>query len=269
MSAFPKYGRVFQLGVQSSLEYRFDFLFSLISAIFPILIQYYIWSAVYGRSESSEFFGYTYGQMILYTITAAIVTKIVTTDIGQNVATEIKDGGLNKYLVQPVSFFALKLFTMLGQKIFFFSAMLCILLFTLVYLTGTYGIRIPLAHILLFMVSMVMSLLLNFLISYTLAAVAFILSEISYFFEMTGLFVIILSGGVFPIEVFGKTINKILDYLPFKYTIHFPANVINGRLSMDEAVQGIGMQFFWMIALLAFSRIVWRAGMKKYLGLGG
>ncbi|KWX80144.1 hypothetical protein AMQ83_35575 [Paenibacillus riograndensis] len=269
MSAFPKYVRVFQLGVQSSLEYRLDFLFSLISAFFPILIQYYIWSAVYGRSESSEFFGYTYGQMILYTITAAIVTKIVTTDIGHNVATEIKDGGLNKYLVQPVSFFGLKLFTLLGQKLFFFSVMLIILLFTLIYFTGTFSIQIPLTYFLLFLVSMVLSLLLNFLISYTISAIAFKLSEISYFFEMTGLFVIILSGGVFPIEVFGKTMNTILDYLPFKYTIHFPANVINGRLSMDEAVQGIGMQFFWMAVLAALSRLVWRAGMKKYLGLGG
>ncbi|MBW5449239.1 hypothetical protein GE107_24750 [Cohnella sp. CFH 77786] len=268
-SQYPKYLRVFKLGVQSSMEYRTDFAFSLISAFFPILIQYYIWSSVYGRSESSQFFGYSYGEMILYTIVAAIVTKIVTTDMAHAIASEIKDGALSKYLIQPVSYFGLKLFTMLGQKLFFFSVMLLVMFLTLIYFSDAFGIRISFVTLLFFILSMVLSLLLNFFISYTIAAIAFKLSEISYFFEMTGLFVIILSGGVFPIEVFGSTLNEVLDCLPFKYTIYFPSNVINGRLTMEEILNGLLMQLFWLTAMYLISRAAWRAGLRKYLGLGG
>jgi ABC-2 type transport system permease protein len=269
MSFYMKYTRVFKLGVQASLEYRLDFLFSLISAFFPIMIQYYIWKAVYGRSETGEFFGYSYGEMILYTIMAAIVTRIVSTNMDHVIASDIKNGSLNKHLIQPANYFGLKLFTMLGNKMFFFSVMIAILFSILYYFSFLYGISIHFMNLVCFISAMVMSLLLNFLISYTIAAIAFWLAEISYFFEMTGLFVIILSGGVFPIEVFGKTMNAILSYLPFKYTIYFPANVINGKLTMNEIVDGLLIQGFWIVIMLIISNIIWKIGLKKYLGLGG
>ncbi|AKG34769.1 ABC transporter permease [Paenibacillus durus] len=269
MSIYPKYIRVFKLGVQASMEYRLDFALSLISAFFPIMIQYYIWTAVYGRSGSGQFFGYTYGEMILYTIVAAIVTKIVTTNMDHVIASDIKDGALNKYLVQPASYFGLKLFTLLGQKLFFFTVMLAVLFVVIFYFGGRYGIHIPLVNIACFVAAMALSLILNFLISYTIAAIAFWLSEISYFFEMTGLLVIILSGGVFPIEVFGQAVSHLLNYLPFKYTIYFPSNVINGKLILSEITEGLLMQFFWIGVMFLVSKLVWRIGFKKYLGLGG
>ena len=269
MSFYMKYTRVFKLGVQASLEYRSDFVFSLASAFFPIIIQYYIWTAVYGQSDKSEFFGYTYGEMVLYTIMAAVVTKIVATNMDHVIASDIKNGSLNKHLVQPADYFGLKLFSLLGQKMFFFSVMLAILFAVLLYFSALYEIRIPAGNLACFAAALVLSLLLNFLISYTIAAIAFWLSEISYFFEMTGLFVIILSGGVFPVEVFGETMNTVLSYLPFKYTIYFPANVINGKLGMNDVLEGMLMQAFWIAAMLLVSKTVWRIGLKKYLGLGG
>ncbi|MNY39358.1 hypothetical protein D3C86_1740380 [compost metagenome] len=107
------------------------------------------------------------------------------------------------------------------------------------------------------------------MISYAISAIAFWLSEISYFFEMTGLMVIIISGGMFPIEIFGPRVNTLLTYLPFKFTIYFPSNVINGKLDMDAILQGIGLQCLWIIIMYLISRIGWSIGMKKYLGLGG
>lgn len=269
MKFYYKYTRVFQLGVQSSLEYRLDFIFSLISACFPILIQYYIWTAIYVQSKTGQFFGYTYGEMILYTIVAAIVTKIVSTNMDHVIAMDIKDGALNKHLVQPANYFSLKLFTLLGQKLFFFSVMLIIIFMAIIYFSNLYAIQIGLYTMICFILSMILSLILNFFISYSIATIAFWLSEISYFFEMTGLFVIILSGGVFPIEIFGRTMNVLLNYLPFKYTIYFPSNIINGKLAMFEIIHGISMQIIWILIMFVISRMLWKVGLKKYLGLGG
>lgn len=269
MTRWGKYVRVFQLGVQTSLEYRFDFAFSLLSAFFPILIQYFIWTAVYSSSQERQFFGYTYGEMILYTIVAAIVARIVSSNADHTIGTDIKDGTLNKHLVLPASYFGIKLSGLLGQKLFFFAAMHIIVFALLAVFANVYGVRIRTANVALFFAAVALALILSFLISYTVAALAFWLSEISYFFEMTGLLIIILSGGVFPIEVLGKRVNELLDYLPFKYSIYFPTNVINGKLQGIEIAQGLGLQCLWIGALLVLSRIVWGIGMKKYLGLGG
>ncbi|WP_159881531.1 ABC transporter permease [Paenibacillus puerhi] len=269
MKAYQKYNHVFKLGFQSALEYRMDFLFSLAAAFFPIMIQYYIWSAVYGKSDSSQFFGYSYKEMILYTIIAAVVTRIVMTNVDHEMATDIKDGNLNKYLVQPLHYFSFRIFNLFGQKLFFYSVMIVVIFFVLIFFTLYYGTPLQFQRISLFFITIFLAFLLNFMISYTISAIAFWLSEISFFFEMTGLLVIIISGGMFPIDVFGPTMNAILTYLPFKFTIYFPTNVINGKLDMGEILQGIGWQCFWIVVMYLVSRVVWNRGMKRYLGLGG
>ncbi|ANY69365.1 hypothetical protein BBD42_24930 [Paenibacillus sp. BIHB 4019] len=269
MNPFGKYLRVFQLGIQTSLEYRFDFAFSLVSAFFPILIQTFIWTAVFAGSPDGQFFGYSYEEMILYTIVAAIVTRIVSSNTDHSIGTDIKDGALNKHLILPASYFGLKLFGLLGQKMFFFAVMHGIIFILLIVFANLYGVDLTIERVALFVAAVTLALLLSFLISYTVAAIAFWLAEISYFFELTGLLIIILSGGIFPIEVFGETINELLDYLPFKYSIYFPTNVINGKLNGHEIAQGLGLQGLWIGVLFAGSRMIWSVGMKKYLGLGG
>jgi len=86
---------------------------------------------------------------------------------------------------------------------------------------------------------------------------------------MTGLFVIMISGGMFPVDIFGPWANAVLDYSPFKLTIYFAANVVSGQLAREEIIAGIVMQGLWIIAMYILSRVLWRIGMKRYLGLGG
>ncbi|OAS21836.1 ABC transporter permease [Paenibacillus oryzisoli] len=269
MRAYEKYYRIFKLGIQSSLEYRMDFVFSLISAFFPIMIQYFIWSVVYGSSDSTQYFGYSYNEMILYTIIAAIVTRIVITNMDHEMAVDIKNGNLNKYLVQPLHYLRFRISHLFGQKLLFFSLMIIAIFTVILYFSFQNGNPIQIRRLLLFLLAVLLAFLLNMMISYAIAAIAFWLSEISYFFEMTGLMVIIISGGMFPIEIFGPRVNILLTYLPFKFTIYFPVNVINGKLDMDAILQGIGMQFLWIVIMYLISRIGWSIGMKKYLGLGG
>ena len=97
------YGYVFGMGLQKALAYRADFLLTLASCIFPILMQVCLWTALYAAG-AADTGGYTYEQMILYTLLAGITARIVATGFENDVAQDIKDGGLNKYLVKPVDY---------------------------------------------------------------------------------------------------------------------------------------------------------------------
>jgi ABC-2 type transport system permease protein len=46
-----KYYKAFELGFQFALEYRINFLISLISAAYPIFIQSFLWSAIFQSSD--------------------------------------------------------------------------------------------------------------------------------------------------------------------------------------------------------------------------
>ena len=47
-NTIKKYRSIFILGFENALEYRGNYLINLISIVFPIMMQYFVWSAVFG-----------------------------------------------------------------------------------------------------------------------------------------------------------------------------------------------------------------------------
>lgn len=99
-----KYGTCFCMGIQKTVEYRFDFLLGYISAVFPIIIQVSMWTAIYHSSKNEMLYGYSYQQMILYTFFVGVVGKFLSTGFEYEINEDIKNGGLNKYIVKPVNY---------------------------------------------------------------------------------------------------------------------------------------------------------------------
>ena len=60
----------------------------------------------------------------------------------------------------------------------------------------------------------------------------------SRIFVITSLLVNILSGGMFPLEIFGESVVKALQYTPFPYTIYFPVNILSGKAEAAAMYQG-------------------------------
>lgn len=73
------YRCVFRMGIEKSLEYRANFFLSLFSAVFPIIIQTFLWNYLYGNTDAAALFGYSYNQIIVYTLLAGLVSKLVYT----------------------------------------------------------------------------------------------------------------------------------------------------------------------------------------------
>ncbi len=94
-----KYRKAFELGFQAALEYRVNFLLSLISAAYPIFIQTFMWTAIYGSSSEGVVYGYTYQQMIAYTFLAGLVARIVRTGFVYEIMEDIKNGKFSQFLV--------------------------------------------------------------------------------------------------------------------------------------------------------------------------
>ncbi|MBP1999950.1 ABC-2 type transport system permease protein [Paenibacillus shirakamiensis] len=263
------YKAIFSMGIQHSMEYRFHFFLSLLGAAFPILVQYFIWTAVYRYSGQAALFSYSYGQIILYTILAGLVSKLIATQFEQQIADDIKNGGLNKYLIKPVSYFGYRLVSFLGQKVIYYGITALLLIGIIWISSARQLLDVQAVRLTLFAFTLWGALLLNFLIVYCICAIAFYLHEISYFFVITSLLINILSGGMFPLEIFGESVVKALQFTPFPYTIYFPVNVLSGKTEMAAMYQGLLVQGGWILLFFWISRLTWRASMKKYSAVGG
>ena len=111
------YRCVFLMGVERALEYRVSFFLSMLSAVFPMILQTTMWNYLYGHSDAAAIFGYEQEQILMYTLLAVIVSQLVSTGFEGEMNEDIKMGGLNKYLLRPVRYKWYQFFRFLGQKI--------------------------------------------------------------------------------------------------------------------------------------------------------
>jgi ABC-2 type transport system permease protein len=128
---------------------------------------------------------------------------------------------------------------------------------------------VSLYGVLMFMPTLLFALILNFLIFFCVGMWAFWLSEIGFLFEAVRIVIVVLSGGIFPLEIFGSTVCGLLKYLPFAYAVGFPVDVLIGTVTGPAVIIGLVSQIIWIGLLLLFSGYLWNIGSKKFLAAGG
>ena len=269
MKSSGKYVKAFSLGLQSAMEYRMDFLLSMVSALWPIFIQFFLWSCIYGSSGNTQLFGYTYGQMIAYTIIANIVQRLGRTGFEYEMNDDIKNGGLDKFLVRPIGYFQYRLASFTGSKIAQFAVMFLLMLAAIIGINMAYGNVIAPLNVVYFVFSLMLALVLNFILFFCVGMLAFQFSEIGLLYEAVRIVFIAFSGGIFPLDVFGSGVVSVMRSLPFLYTVNFPVDVLTGRMTGGGIALGCLVQLIWIGALSFLSIRLWNLGLKKYIAAGG
>jgi ABC-2 type transport system permease protein len=269
MQRLKKYFKAFELGFQAALEYRLNFALSLVSAAYPIFIQTFLWTAIFQASSEQVVYGYTYRQMIAYTFLAGLVARIVRTGFEYEIMDDVKTGKFSRFLVQPVGYFPYRLCSFFGNKLPSLSIILGVLVFVLAGLSIFWGVSFQFSHILIFLFTLTLAVTLNFLLFYSISAISFWIVEIGFLFEGIRITIVLLSGGIFPLEVFGERFLQVVSLLPFKYTVSFPINVLNGKTDPAGIAAGILIQCLWIILFLGVSNLLWRVGSRRFVSVGG
>ncbi len=272
VARFPwaaKYIKAFEMGFQTALEYRLNFMISLISAAYPIFIQTFLWTAIYAGAQQDNVYGYTYRQMIAYTFLAGLVARSVRTGFEYEIMDDIKNGKYSRFLVQPLGYFGYRLAAFFGGKAPNMAIILVLLVIVLAGLNVFWGVQLEVVRVLAFLVTLLLALSLNFLIFYCISAVAFWVFEIGFLFEGIRIVIILMSGGLFPLEVFGQRFVQVMNLLPFKYTINYPITVLNSRLPADQILPGMLIQVVWIGLMWGLAQVLWKTGGKRYMAVGG
>jgi ABC-2 type transport system permease protein len=78
-----------------------------------------------------------------------------------------------------------------------------------------------------------------------------------------------LMGALIPIPFMPAGLQRVLGFLPFRYTADFPFRVYSGSIAGDEALAGLGIQFFWTLALVCLGYLGFRAVRERLVIQGG
>ncbi len=79
----------------------------------------------------------------------------------------------------------------------------------------------------------------------------------------------LLGGMIVPVATFPDTIREIAGYLPYRYMLSFPIEILTGRLGHDELISGFLVILAWSAIFGVLCRGIWCRGLKAFTAYGG
>lgn len=123
--------------------------------------------------------------------------------------------------------------------------------------------------ILPFLVLLIFSAIIQFLIYCLLGITVFWTEESSNLLDLWNQVGGFLSGTYFPLSFLPEPFYNLVSMLPFKYIIYYPIDIYlrNEGISLD-ILRAIGVDIVWIFILLLLLNYVWKKGLKKYTAYG-
>jgi len=270
--AVEKYWHIITIGIQNTLVYRVNFLFRAVFGLVPLAAMVLLWQTIYGgqKGGAGSIGNYRLAEMISYYLLVTVVSALTSvTEDDWQIAADIKDGLISQFLLKPVDYLGYRfcLFAA-GRLIYSLVALVPVTLFILHYREyflpppspGAFG---------LFFLSLALTALLQFLMSFTMALLAFWVLEVATFIFILFAFEYLAGGHLFPIDILPPLVVEALFYTPFPYLLYFPISVYMGKVSGPALWQGLCIQAFWVGTAWLLARAVWARGLKHYSAVGG
>lgn len=259
-----KYGAVFRITLQDSLQYRVDFFAGWLVNLWTLLAPLAFWAAVFRESPGDLAYGFD--TLAAYLVAVHLLYRVIlANDLQFEVGRDIREGRLNQFLGRPLSYPVFGFVSLLARRCTKLLA-LVLPLSTLVLALHFLGFELGL-NLAVFCIAACLGMVLSFLLYFLFGLLAFWILECQALFVTLGTALFFLAGGLFPLDIVAG--GRYLMVLPFSWQLMFPVRVLLGMATVGEIWQGLGIQVFWILLAAGINLAVWRAGLKRYEAVGG
>ena len=124
-------------------------------------------------------------------------------------------------------------------------------------------------HILLFALSFLNSFVLLFLMRFLLGLMGFWFTQVWILERFLNDFIKLFSGVLIPIWFFPLWLQRISDFLPFKYIYYAPISLFIDRLDSVYPAKTLLFQLIWIGLFYMLSQLVWRRAVEIVTIQGG
>ena len=271
ITALKKYWHVIGIGIQNNLTYRFNYLTRTLFSFIPLFAMLSLWRTIFAANDDGHALsGYTEAQMVFYYIMVAIVD--VFTAVNEDdwqIAADIREGNISQFLLKPVDYLWYRLCLFFSGRIAYI-AMACVPLAVFLFcFRANFMAPASGAALAAFLVSLVLTALLQFFLSYSMAMLAFWVLEISTFIFILYAFEYLASGHLFPLDMLPPMLQHILAFTPFPSMLYAPIGIYMGKIAGSDVAVALLTQLFWVLMIYVLARFLWRRGIRKYAAFGG
>jgi ABC-2 type transport system permease protein len=264
-----KYAKIFSVGLQNTVVYRWNFVLRTVFEVVPLIGTVYLWRALFA-TRGRPVGGYEFHAMVYYFLLVILAGNLTTpTEDEWQIAADIRDGQINALLSKPLDYLGYRVCLFLGYRAIYtvFTLPFVVILFVCFH---SY-ITIP-QHAVTWLwtgLSLAMAAFLQFFVAYAIAMLAFWILEISTVVFIVFSFEYFLSGHMFPLDLAPGWLRGVFEWLPFTYELFFPVAIFLEKVQHAALYRGLAIQAMWMLAAWALGRWLWARGLRRYGAVGG
>lgn len=247
--------------------YKSHMALTMIITPLGLIIQYFIWSAVY--QNRSSFQGYTLDQMLQYYVTTAVIGLFVFDFAEWNLQMLIHTGKLITFMLRPMVHMRYALYQKIGHRLL--SLWIEVIPVTLISALALH-IYPATSHLLLSILSILLGFLMTFYVHYSIGILAFWMVKNSGLRGALNILASVSAGVFFPLTLLPLWMQNILFLLPFQYMSYVPVSVFMGSYRLGGIAVPLPLivliQAAAVLLMYLLSKLLWHFGAKKYRGVG-
>lgn len=261
LRAFPTLLRV---GFADAVAYRAEFLIWILSTNMP-LVMLALWNAVAREHPIGE-----WGQkeFVAYFLAALIVRLLTGCWVVWEMNHEIRHGLIALRLLKPVhplAHYAAENIAALPFRALFALPIAAASLWAM----GRGAVTSDPALLALFLASVAGAFLINFLTMAIIGVAGFYIDNSMALFQVWFGAFMILSGYLIPLPLLPGWLSAAADWLPFRFMLGFPVEVLLGRHGRLPALGLLGYQWATCAVLVLLLGAAWRVGLRRFNAFGG
>jgi ABC-2 type transport system permease protein len=255
---------ILRVGVAETVAYRAEFLIWMLTTTLP-LIMLGLWTSV---AREAPFAGFGTREFTAYFLGALIVRNLTGSWVVWQLSDEIRRGALSIRLLKPVHpFVVLGLSHLAAVPL---RALVALPFATILLLTTAREILVSSAAGLTILVASVIGAwLLTFFFMIMIGSIALFIDKAMAVMEVYLGIYAVLSGYLIPLELMPPWVTQLAQWLPFRYMLGFPVEVMCGFYPSDAAAaRDLAVQWAFVALAIAAALAVWRRGIRRYEAFG-
>lgn len=259
------------IGFQNQLTYRFNFLARTLFGFIPLLAILFLWRKIYaGKGADGVVSTFTLAQMTSYYLIVTITDALTAVNEDDwQIAADIKDGNISQFLLKPVDYLWFRLCLYLSGRLTYVAVAFVPIALLIFFLREHFVLPASWVTLGWFTISLGLTALLQFFLSYMMAMLAFWVLEVSTFIFILYAFEYIASGHMFPLDILPPLLKQALFFTPFPYQLYVPVSIYMGNIQGAELIRHLIVQAGWVVVAYWLARLAWQRGIRHYAAAGG
>ncbi|MED5053763.1 ABC-2 family transporter protein [Anoxybacillus rupiensis] len=254
-----KYAALLRMKYMEMLAYRLATIVWMTGAIAQPLITMAVWINI-DPSQSDAFFFYFMAVIFVERMTSAW-------DVWE-LDREIREGTFSNYIIRPLHPIHWAIAENVVYKLLFLVILIPIWAGAALFVSAL-RVEISMSQLLLFLAAVLMGALLRFLLSYTCGLLGFWITKVAAIYSVLEVISLFLSGRIAPLSMLPPLLQQWSIFLPFRYMIGFPIDLISQAANGHEVRQGFMIASVWAVIFIMMLQWIWKAGLKKNQAVGG